>query len=419
MVTFDMRLNLYLLIVAIGFGCMQGFSQPLPENNPSTFKHYPFYLNKKKLWGYADNDGNLLIKPQFVEVKGFFKGFAPAKGKTGWGIINEKAEWIIQPQFDAIECEALGDYFVLTRNLNRTIKYVGDGRLLDEPSNNDAMVAFEVPSEDIIEKKTIQQRWTKREIRRYFSKPFNAWRIGEFFTIPGKPDSIGMETSFPFRSFSEPISKSDNVMVSWHKSDDGTKSGLLAWTTNEWRMDFTKAEYDSIWPCTFSNPTFYGKKGDKVAIINFDTRYKRFYESPAQFDEIKDWSTVYYLIRVRNEWFRLKNFGFYIPSRNQVKTEIDPEFLIKDVDDILPSNDPSFYYYSRNNLVGILFNRNHHDASNRKGDWFNIPAQFKTATLKEYWFSHSTLMPEYQLFDVTLPNGKSGPVTTGGILLFK
>jgi len=176
-------------------------------------------------------------------------------------------------------------------------------------------------------------------------------------------------------------------------------------------MDASEAVYDSIWPCIYGNPTFYGKKDGKVAIINFDTHEYQFYESPAQFDEVKTWSTVHYVARMGNTWYRVNNFGFYIPSERKARTTIDLEPLVTDVDDISREDDADLYYFRKNDLVGIMFKVD--------GKWMRTPAQFKSVKKRDYWFNHDYLERAYYLFDVTMADGKKGPVNAKGTFLFK
>lgn len=61
--------------------------------------------------------------------------------------------------------------------------------------------------------------------------------------------------------------------------------------------------------------------------------------------------------------------------------------------------------------MGILYKH--------ENEWIRIPAQFKTVKMKDHWFSHYYLERDYFLFDVTMPDGKKGPVNTKGTLLFK
>lgn len=414
-----MRLNFFLLLIAIGF-VSQSYAQvnvlELPGNDSSTYRFFPYFLNKKNLWGYADSKGKVLIKPQFREVQGFFKGIAVAKGDKGWGVIDEKGKWLIEPVYDTITYQIWVDMLTLEKDGKSIGKYIVDGKLVDEapPDYDDGGVVFEEP----VSEGSWGEPQSHRETRRFFYEPNKEWRLGIFIVTPGKKDSLFYSYAYNF-TFTEPVKDTYEWNVAYTKSTDGKKSGLIAWHKTEWRVATVDPTYDSIWAFVLANPTFYGSKGGKVAIINFDSYGKTFTESPPQFDEVKNWSTVYYVVRVGNEWFRLKHYGFWLPSQRSVKTTIDPEFIIRDIDDILPATDPSYYVYRKGNLLGVLFNRNAVNASDQKDDWFRIDAKFTDVKLREYWFQHSTHYPADNLFDVVLPGGKKGPMTTTGVLLFK
>jgi len=76
-----------------------------------------------------------LIKPAFRDVKGFFRGFAAAKDDKAWGIINEKGDWVIKPGYRTISCEESSNAFILEDNTHNTIKYIDNGKLVDETAS--------------------------------------------------------------------------------------------------------------------------------------------------------------------------------------------------------------------------------------------------------------------------------------------
>lgn len=58
---------------------------------------------KKNLFGFFNNKGEWVIQPQFNAVRAFKNGFAAAKIKGKWGIIDKSGNWIINPTFDGIK----------------------------------------------------------------------------------------------------------------------------------------------------------------------------------------------------------------------------------------------------------------------------------------------------------------------------
>jgi hypothetical protein len=54
------------------------------------------------LYGYIDNRGNLVIKPQFENAGLFEEGLAPVCVNDKWGYIDHTGKMIIEPRFDAV-----------------------------------------------------------------------------------------------------------------------------------------------------------------------------------------------------------------------------------------------------------------------------------------------------------------------------
>lgn len=59
---------------------------------------YP--VNSNGLWGYINDNGKIIIKPQFYNVGFFNEGLAPARANGSFGFINSKGSFVIPPQFD-------------------------------------------------------------------------------------------------------------------------------------------------------------------------------------------------------------------------------------------------------------------------------------------------------------------------------
>lgn len=51
-------------------------------------------------WGFVDQDGNVVIKPQYEDARSFANGMAAVKKNGLWGFINTEGEMVIAPQFE-------------------------------------------------------------------------------------------------------------------------------------------------------------------------------------------------------------------------------------------------------------------------------------------------------------------------------
>jgi hypothetical protein len=60
---------------------------------------YP--LKSVSSYGYIDQSGDWVIKPQFEYAGGFSdNGLARVKVNGKWGYIDQAGDWVIKPQFD-------------------------------------------------------------------------------------------------------------------------------------------------------------------------------------------------------------------------------------------------------------------------------------------------------------------------------
>ena len=50
-------------------------------------------------WGYINQRGEVVIKPQFGDVGDFSEGLAVVQIGDKWGYINQAGEIVIKPQF--------------------------------------------------------------------------------------------------------------------------------------------------------------------------------------------------------------------------------------------------------------------------------------------------------------------------------
>lgn len=60
----------------------------------------PFFAGEK--WGWKDEKGKVVIKPQFDEVYAFSEGLGAARIGEKWGFIDQTGMFVIKPQFDEI-----------------------------------------------------------------------------------------------------------------------------------------------------------------------------------------------------------------------------------------------------------------------------------------------------------------------------
>jgi hypothetical protein len=56
-------------------------------------------------WGFIDKTGNVVIKPQFLQLGDFSEGLAPAQSSASakWGFIDRQGNFVVQPQYDEVE----------------------------------------------------------------------------------------------------------------------------------------------------------------------------------------------------------------------------------------------------------------------------------------------------------------------------
>lgn len=57
----------------------------------------------KSVYGFMNDEGKIVINPQYDEVSAFNDDMACVKMNDSWGVINKKGEYIINPQFDNIK----------------------------------------------------------------------------------------------------------------------------------------------------------------------------------------------------------------------------------------------------------------------------------------------------------------------------
>ena len=80
------------------------------EVAPSIFENLKDYnltdlfpVKKQDKWGFANGDLQLKIKYIYTAAERFQSGLAIVKNDTAFGLINESAEWLIQPKYESIK----------------------------------------------------------------------------------------------------------------------------------------------------------------------------------------------------------------------------------------------------------------------------------------------------------------------------
>ncbi len=67
----------------------------LPASNDSYIA-----VKQGELWGFADQDGKVVIEPQYEEAKSFAMGLAPVKVEGYWGYITTECELVVEPKYE-------------------------------------------------------------------------------------------------------------------------------------------------------------------------------------------------------------------------------------------------------------------------------------------------------------------------------
>ncbi|HZY79265.1 MAG TPA: WG repeat-containing protein [Cyclobacteriaceae bacterium] len=212
---------------------------------------YPYYINKKNLWGYADSTGRVIIKPAFSYVYQFYRGLAVAQKGKMYGVIDQKGKWLIEPTYDYGRINYDIGTVVLFQGKKLAVKkYIVNGKLQDEEPEG---YVYNPDRLEVVKPYTAYDRWS--------------------FTLTRSPDK---------------------------------KHGVMSFDGKDKKSEIVQPTYDSIWKGVTIKPFFYGSKNGKVAIIQFDTATLKFNEGPAQYDDVKRWSNEYFVVRIGKDWFQLK-----------------------------------------------------------------------------------------------------------------
>jgi hypothetical protein len=93
---------------------------------------YP--ISENGLWGYADEEGQLIIPFQFENVTFFIGDRASVKQDGKYGFINGKGEYLIKPKYDSIgyfnQTEAIVTKNGKKSTINRKGKKLNNGIII-------------------------------------------------------------------------------------------------------------------------------------------------------------------------------------------------------------------------------------------------------------------------------------------------
>lgn len=97
--------RLRTILIIFTFFCMSAGCE-LVDNirggeDEETVSLHPILLNGE--WGYIDNNGSIVIPPQFETARDFSNGYAAVRSNQSWGFINESTKQLtVQPSFNIV-----------------------------------------------------------------------------------------------------------------------------------------------------------------------------------------------------------------------------------------------------------------------------------------------------------------------------
>ena len=69
-------------------------------------------VQQKGRWGFMDNQGTMVIEPQYEDARSFCNGYAAVKQEGKWGFVDEQGKMVIEPQFADARDFSSGNVFV-------------------------------------------------------------------------------------------------------------------------------------------------------------------------------------------------------------------------------------------------------------------------------------------------------------------
>lgn len=89
------NISIILIFVTFFLSCLN-----LKSISDTSHQYYPYYYYGK--WGFNNDSGDCVIKPQFDTVMFFSKGLAIAKINGKYGYIDINGKWHIPPKYDEV-----------------------------------------------------------------------------------------------------------------------------------------------------------------------------------------------------------------------------------------------------------------------------------------------------------------------------
>lgn len=97
-----------------------------PESYPDSF----MVKKQDNLVGLVDQKGQWVLPPQFDAIITYRENLFKVKKAGKFGIISKKGKWAIPPQYDGVEFTHLPDIFIVQKTFNR--KYITSTKDMDE-----------------------------------------------------------------------------------------------------------------------------------------------------------------------------------------------------------------------------------------------------------------------------------------------
>ncbi len=72
-------------------------------------------------YGYLDTEGHWALRPQYVYAEDFINGLAIASLDSGFGVINERGDWVITPKHDYVSVGAREDSVIIGVNFDNDV----------------------------------------------------------------------------------------------------------------------------------------------------------------------------------------------------------------------------------------------------------------------------------------------------------
>lgn len=92
--------GILLLLIIIIVAILSSKVPTSAKENREDAHLFPVYEDDK--WGYIDRDGEMVIKPQFVDAHRFSEGYAGVMLEGKWGFIDTNGSITVEPQYDYV-----------------------------------------------------------------------------------------------------------------------------------------------------------------------------------------------------------------------------------------------------------------------------------------------------------------------------